>query len=113
MIFEVTSFGLRASFPFPLDIASGKRIHGKTTKISMKMHTPLNISLPCRRPWLVMPTVFPFRWTMTGIDVHLRSEHLLDGRRYDSKMMMSHSRKKPDAEREYVLVSLMLGATGI
>lgn len=44
----------------------------------------------CNRPSIDMPNGYPHRWIMQWMDVHIRSEHMLDGRRYDGELQMMH-----------------------
>eukprot|EP00586_Coscinodiscus_wailesii_P005782 CAMPEP_0172482516 /NCGR_PEP_ID=MMETSP1066-20121228/8961_1 /TAXON_ID=671091 /ORGANISM="Coscinodiscus wailesii, Strain CCMP2513" /LENGTH=132 /DNA_ID=CAMNT_0013245693 /DNA_START=174 /DNA_END=569 /DNA_ORIENTATION=- len=44
----------------------------------------------CNRPSIDMPNGYPHRWIMQWMDVHIRSEHVLDGRRYDGELQMMH-----------------------
>jgi len=44
----------------------------------------------CNRPSIDMPNGYPHRWIMQFMEVHVRSEHMLDGRRYDGELQMFH-----------------------
>jgi len=44
----------------------------------------------CNRPSIDMPNGYPHRWIMQWMEVHVRSEHMLDGRRYDAELQMMH-----------------------
>ena len=40
----------------------------------------------CERPTIDLPNGYPYRWDAHRIEIHLRAEHVLDGRRYDGEL---------------------------
>lgn len=44
----------------------------------------------CRRPSIDMSNKFRFRWFLTWMELHVRAEHVVDGRRYDAELQMYH-----------------------
>mmetsp|Transcript_24980 Transcript_24980/g.58179 ORF Transcript_24980/g.58179 Transcript_24980/m.58179 type:complete len:384 (+) Transcript_24980:101-1252(+) len=65
----------------------------------------------CERPTIDLPNGYPFAWFIHHIEVHIRAEHVLDGRRYDGEMQMFHLGQQ-DQKREMATVSVMLDASG-
>jgi len=71
---------------------------------------PLN-DRHCERPTIDLPNGYPYRWHAHRIEIHLRAEHVLDGRRYDGELQMNHLGQK-DQKRKVSTVSAMLDASG-
>ena len=46
---------------------------------------PLN-DRHCERPTIDLPNGYPYRWHAHRIEIHIRAEHVLDGRRYDGEL---------------------------
>lgn len=65
----------------------------------------------CQRPTIDLPNGYPHTWFAQHIEVHLRAEHVLDGRRYDGEMQMFHLGRE-DQKRELAAVSFLLDASG-
>ena len=65
----------------------------------------------CLRPTIDLPNGYPYEWLIHHIEIHLRSEHVLDGRRYDGEMQMYHLGTQ-DQKREMSAVSILLDASG-
>jgi carbonic anhydrase len=86
LAFSVTPHTLRADFPFD--------------------------DSTCQRPTIDMPNGYPFTWFVHHIEVHLRAEHVLDGRRYDGEMQMYHLGRE-DQKRELAAVAVLLDASGL
>jgi carbonic anhydrase len=80
------------------------------TPHSLRADFPLDDSF-CERPTVDLPNGYPFRWFAHHIEVHLRAEHVLDGRRYDGEMQMYHL-GQADQKRELAVVSVLLDASG-
>jgi carbonic anhydrase len=66
----------------------------------------------CQRPTIDLPNGYPSIWYVHHIEVHLRSEHVLDGRRYDGEMQMYHLGTE-DQKRELSAVSILFDASGL
>ena len=66
----------------------------------------------CNRPTIDLPNGYPYRWLAHHIEVHLRAEHVLDGRRYDGEIQMYHL-GQADQRRELSTVSVLLDASGL
>lgn len=82
--FSITSSGLRASAPFD--------------------------NKNCIRPTIDLPNGFPFPWVLNWIEIKARSEHLLNGRRYDAEMVMAHL-GRDEHNNQVAFVSIMLDST--
>jgi carbonic anhydrase len=82
-----------------------------TTPHSLRADFPLDDST-CLRPTIDMPNGFPYRWLAHHMEVHLRAEHVLDGRRYDGEIQMYHL-GQADQRRELAAVSVLLDASGL
>lgn len=85
-----------------------------TLTFSLTPHT-LRADFPfddayCRRPTVDLPNGYPFRWHAHHIEVHLRAEHVLDGRRYDGEMQMYHLGQE-DQKRELTAISVLFDAS--
>lgn len=65
----------------------------------------------CIRPTIDLPNGYPYRWHAYFVEVHLRSEHVIDGRRFDGEMQMVHL-GQVDQKRELSTISVLLDATG-
>jgi carbonic anhydrase len=66
----------------------------------------------CQRPTIDLPNGFPYRWIAHHMEVHLRAEHVLDGRKYDGEIQMYHL-GQVDQRRELAAVSVLLDASGL
>eukprot|EP00521_Asterionellopsis_glacialis_P014497 CAMPEP_0195309110 /NCGR_PEP_ID=MMETSP0707-20130614/38572_1 /TAXON_ID=33640 /ORGANISM="Asterionellopsis glacialis, Strain CCMP134" /LENGTH=466 /DNA_ID=CAMNT_0040373407 /DNA_START=785 /DNA_END=2185 /DNA_ORIENTATION=- len=64
----------------------------------------------CTRPTVDLPNGYPFTWIAHHVEVHLRAEHVLDGRRYDGELQMYHLGRE-DQRRELSVISVMLDAS--
>mmetsp|Transcript_26725 Transcript_26725/g.59380 ORF Transcript_26725/g.59380 Transcript_26725/m.59380 type:complete len:526 (-) Transcript_26725:72-1649(-) len=80
------------------------------TPHSLRANFPLD-DTKCIRPTIDLPNGYPFRWHAHFVEVHLRAEHVLDGRRYDGELQMNHLGQQ-DQKRELSTVSVMLDASG-
>jgi len=80
-----------------------------STPYTLRANFPLD-DAQCIRPTIDLPNGYPFRWHAYLIEVHLRSEHLLDGRRYDGELQMYHL-GQGDQKRQLAAVSVMLDAS--
>lgn len=80
------------------------------TPHSLRATFPLNDS-KCIRPTIDLPNGYPYRWHAYFIEIHLRSEHVIDGRRFDGEMQMVHL-GQIDQKRELATVSVLLDASG-
>jgi len=65
----------------------------------------------CRRPQIDFPDGYPNWWTAALMEFHVRSEHTIDGRRYDGEMIMYHHGTFSN-KRELAAVSVLLDASG-
>jgi len=66
----------------------------------------------CRRPTIDLPNGYPYRWFIHHFEIHLRSEHVLDGRRFDGEIQQYHLGQE-DQKRELATVSILLDASGL
>ena len=66
----------------------------------------------CRRPTIDLPNGYPYRWFIHHFEVHIRSEHTLDGRRFDGEIQQYHLGQQ-DQKRELATVSILLDASGL
>lgn len=80
------------------------------TPHTLRVDFPLNDNT-CRRPTIDLPNGYPYRWFMHHVEVHLRAEHVLDGRRFDGEIQQYHLGQQ-DQKRELATVSIMLDASG-
>lgn len=80
------------------------------TPHTLRMDFPLNDNT-CRRPTIDLPNGYPYRWFLHHVEVHLRSEHTLDGRRFDGEIQQYHLGQE-DQKRELATVSILLDASG-
>lgn len=55
------------------------------TPHSLRATFPLDDS-QCIRPTIDLPNGYPYRWHAHFVEIHLRAEHVLDGRRYDGEL---------------------------
>lgn len=76
---------------------------------SLRAHVPTN---ECKRPWIDLPNGFPGRWYLWYVEVKIRSEHVMDGRRFDGEVMFVHG-ENPDRSDDLAIVSFMLDASGV
>ena len=65
----------------------------------------------CTRPTIDLPNGYPYRWFAHHVEIHIRAEHVVDGRRYDGEMQMYHLGQE-DQRREMATVSVLLDASG-
>ena len=84
LTFSITPHSLRASFPVD--------------------------DTQCLRPTIDLPNGYPYRWHAHFIEIHIRAEHVLDGRRYDGELQMAHLGQE-DQKRELSIVSVMLDSS--
>ena len=80
------------------------------TPHTLRADFPLNDTF-CQRPTIDIPNGYPTPWLAHHIEVHLRAEHVLDGRRYDGEMQMFHL-GQADQKRELAAVSILFDASG-
>uniref|UniRef100_A0A7S1BI58 carbonic anhydrase n=1 Tax=Corethron hystrix TaxID=216773 RepID=A0A7S1BI58_9STRA len=64
----------------------------------------------CKRPQIDVPDGWPNYWIMIFMEFHVRSEHLIDGRRYDGEIIMYHQGQFSQ-KREVTTVSVLLDAS--
>jgi carbonic anhydrase len=82
-----------------------------TTPHTLRMDFPHD-DFACQRPTIDMPNGMPYRWLAHHVEVHLRAEHILEGRRYDGEIQMYHLGQS-DQKRELAAVSVLLDASGL
>lgn len=80
------------------------------TPHTLRADFPVNDTF-CQRPTIDVPNGYPNIWLAHHIEVHLRAEHVLDGRRYDGEMQMYHL-GTAEQKRELAAVSVLLDASG-
>ena len=80
------------------------------TPHTLRADLPLNDDI-CRRPTIDLPNGYPYRWFLHHLEVHLRAEHVLDGRRFDGEIQQYHLGQQ-DQKREMATVSILLDASG-
>lgn len=85
MRFSITPSSLRASLPFDAE---------------------------CKRQKIDLPNGLPNDWIFQWFELHLRSEHVLDGGRYDGELQMMHLGTEGQM-REVAIVSVLLDASSI
>eukprot|EP00978_Attheya_sp_CCMP212_P002000 scaffold4111_cov49-Attheya_sp.AAC.5 len=83
---------------------------------SMTPHS-LRVDFPtsdddCWRPTIDLPNGYPYKWIIHHMEVHIRAEHVVDGRRYDGELQMYHLGQE-DQKREMAAVSVLLDASGL
>jgi len=61
----------------------------------------------CTRPSIDMSGGMPNDWLFTWLEVHLRSEHVVDGRRFDGEINMIHIGTE-EQNRELAILSILL-----
>lgn len=83
MMFDVTPYSLRASFPLTEDA--------------------------CTRPTLTVPRRFN-EYSLLWMELHARSEHVVEGRRYDAELQMIHGGTGRDSG-QIMAVSVLIEAT--
>jgi len=81
----------------------------KLESFGLRAYAPLD-DMKCDRPRLDLPNGFPFGWIMNHIEIKMRSEHLLGGRRYDGEMVMAFLGTKQH-NRMVAFVSILLDST--
>ena len=88
------------------------RIHDFTFSIipSALRATAPSSNESCIRPTIDLPNGFPFPWVLDFIEIKTRSEHLLNGRRYDGEMIMAHVGRE-EHNSQVSFVSIMLDST--
>lgn len=64
----------------------------------------------CVRPRIDLPNGFPFPWVLDWIEIKTRSEHLINGRRYDGELIMAHLGRE-EHNRHVAFVSVLLDST--
>jgi carbonic anhydrase len=80
------------------------------TPHTLRADFPIN-DQTCRRPTIDLPNGYPYRWHVHHFELHLRSEHAIDGRRFDGEIQQYHLGQK-DQKREMAAVSILLDASG-
>mmetsp|Transcript_54057 Transcript_54057/g.63165 ORF Transcript_54057/g.63165 Transcript_54057/m.63165 type:complete len:436 (+) Transcript_54057:77-1384(+) len=80
------------------------------TPHSLRAYNPFD-DIACRRQHIDMPNGFPEKFYLQFIDVHLRSEHMIDGRRFDGEMMMYHL-GVGDSSHAMAATSILLDGSG-
>lgn len=64
----------------------------------------------CRRPHIDLPNGFGIKWLIAHMELHMRSEHVLDGKRFDAELQMLHV-GQDDLKHQVAIVSMMLEAS--
>lgn len=64
----------------------------------------------CIRPHIDLPNGFGNKWNLQFMELHIRAEHTLDGRRYDAELQMVHLGLDPNHEK-LATISMMLEAS--
>jgi len=80
------------------------------TSSGLRAEVPSNNDDTCIRPVIDLPNGFPFPWVLAWIEIKARSEHLIEGRRYDGEMLMVHLGKNQH-KNQVTIVSVMLDST--
>lgn len=66
----------------------------------------------CERPTIDLPNGLQHRWIMQWMEVHVRSEHMLGGRRYDGELQMMHLGLEGQ-KRSVAIISTLLDASAL
>lgn len=68
------------------------------TPLGLRAYPPDDTDASCDVPQLRLPgTRHPDPWDLRYLEVHVRSEHVLDGRRFDAELQMYHFGRGDDA----------------
>jgi len=80
------------------------------TQSSLRASIPFDAE--CKRQKIDLPNGLPNDWIFQWLELHIRSEHVLDGRRYDGELQMMHLGTEGQ-KREVAIVSVLLDASSI
>jgi carbonic anhydrase len=76
---------------------------------TLRASMPYNDTV-CLRPTMDMPNGLPNDWLFTWLEVHVRSEHVIDGRRFDGEINFIHIGTS-EQKREIAIPSVLLDAS--
>lgn len=76
----------------------------------LRVHAPPINNGYCNPPHVDLPNGFANKWPIGWIELHMRSEHTIDGRRFDAEIQMMHL-GQDDQRNDIAIVSVMLEAT--
>jgi len=79
------------------------------TPHTLRASMPLNNEF-CNRPHIDLPNGFGNKWPLQYMELHMRAEHTLDGRRYDAELQMVHLGTEPNEEK-LAVISMMMDVT--
>uniref|UniRef100_A0A7S1YE76 carbonic anhydrase n=1 Tax=Grammatophora oceanica TaxID=210454 RepID=A0A7S1YE76_9STRA len=82
------------------------------TPQSLKAYFPIQRSNGCRNPWVELDGFGEDEFVLVWMELHMRSEHVIEGRRYDAELQMVHM-GTDDNENRMAIVSLMLDASSL